>query len=194
VGNMLQRYAGHEQCSGAFMLYMLPRLLGSCNRWMLRQWAMLLWVVKSEEYRVYSFLEIGWLRSGQGCSSLSDIVSNSSCVAHPQSVFMAWLETESLLGYAGYEQVIEELHGRMCELDQPSLGYSRAEEVHAAGSWALDASANVDYHRMRCCGASRRISLFSVRWRRCCPCPCPRQPRGTKHIVEIDGPRHTLCP
>jgi hypothetical protein len=44
-----------------------------------------------------------------------------------------------------------------CELDQPSLGYSsRAEKKYMQlARKALDASAMLNYHRMRCCGASR---------------------------------------
>jgi hypothetical protein len=58
----------------------------------------------------YSISEV-WLRSGRDTwlfDDASNIVSNSSCVAH-LSLFMAWLETESPGLYAGYEQVKEEL-------------------------------------------------------------------------------------
>jgi hypothetical protein len=60
------------------------------------------------------------------------------------------------------EQVKEELHGRMCELGQPSL-WLQQQSRGSTCSWLVRLwmlLRMLNHHRMRCCGASRRISLF----------------------------------
>jgi hypothetical protein len=88
-------------------------------------------------------------------------------VLHTLSLCL-WHGLRQSLLYAGYEQVIEELHGRMVSWVSLHLVTAASRRSTCSLRKALDALRMLNYHRMRCCGASRRISLFSVR-RRCCP-------------------------
>jgi hypothetical protein len=82
----------------------------------------------------------------------------------------------------------------MCELGQPSLGYSRAEkEYMQLARKALDASANVELSSNEMLWGFEADIVIRVYDGADAAMPMPmRQPRGTKHIinVEIDGPRH----
>jgi hypothetical protein len=60
-------------------------------------------------------------------------------------------------------------------------------------TWALDASANVELSSNEMLWGFEADIVIQCTMVQMLPMPCPRQPRGTKHIVEIDGPRRAYA-